>query len=327
MYTQMGQATLNNGQNMTIALIQGPDADWIERIAPFLAHKGEPWKWQVRQTLAAGIEPLEARYYVGLIDGTLAGNICTFTYKGAGILGHVFTAPAHRRKGVCAAIMTSLFDDYRQKDGRALVLATGYNSPAWHIYRKFGFEPMYPESGAMEWYADDIDSFESAWFAPGTCRARRVDWRDWSGMSALTCQRAGSGIKLVSLEVYNRYSMEHVFLDMYRKILEGRQIQATALESESTGATVGTAILMPDPRFPGTSVLDLFVHPAFEGSAGDLLSALSLGTHEGKIEAYAEPGDSAKLQALEDAGLRQEAVLRGQIKLDSGLSDVVVMGR
>lgn len=327
MYTHIGQTRLKNGQDLTIALVQGPDADWIENIVPFLAHKGQPWKWQIQQTLTAGIEPLEARYYIGLIDGSVAGNICTFTYRGTGILGHVFTAPSHRKKGVCASIMTALFEDFRAKRGRSLVLGTGYNSPAWHIYRKFGFEPMYPESGAMEWYAEDIDSFETEWFAPGPSNIRPIDWRDWSGLSTLTCQRAGSELRLVSLGVYNRYSMEHAFLDAYRHVLEGGDERGIAIEAVNTGATVGAAFLMPDRRFPGTSILDLFVHPTFAGKSTDLLTALLADDKGKRIQAYAESNDSAKVHALRDAGFREEAHLRNQIQLDSGVADIIVLGR
>jgi GNAT superfamily N-acetyltransferase/RimJ/RimL family protein N-acetyltransferase len=327
MYTQIGQTKLNNGQNLTIALVQGPDTDWIERIVPFLSHKGEPWAWQIQQTLTAGIEPLEARYYIGLIDDSVAGNICTFTYRGTGILGHVFTSPSHRRKGVCAAIMTTLFEDFRAKNGRSLVLGTGYDSPAWHIYKRFGFEPMYPESGAMEWYAEDIDSFETDHFAPGAASVRPIDWRDWSGLSTLTCGRSGSKLRLVSLEVYNRYSMEHAFLDAYRRVLEGREVRGAAIESEATGATVGAALIMSDHRFPGTSILDLFVHPAFAERSSELLGALPANAKGGKIQAFAEPDDTAKVQALKEAGFREEAILRNQVKLDTGMADVVVLGR
>ena len=327
MYNEIGRKNLKTGQEMIIASIQGPDGAWIERISPFLAHKGEVWDWQIRETLGGRTEPLEARYYVGMVDEAIVGNICTFTHKGVGILGHVFTAPEYRRKGVCAAIMTEVMEDLKLRDAQSVILGTEYDSPAFHIYRRFGFESIYPRSGDMEWYRDTIDSFENEWFVCGPSTVRETDWRDWPGLTALTSQREGSGIRIVSLQGYNRWSMEHAFLSLYRQMIHGEGARAIVLESELTGASAGLATLVPDRRFPGVSLLDLFMHPRFSDSGLDLINGLSLGDHDGTIQSYAESSDEPKIASLKAAGLSVIVELKRQIVLESGPVDVVLLGR
>jgi GNAT superfamily N-acetyltransferase len=312
---------------MVISRVQGPDGAWADQISPFLAHKGEPWNWQIRRTLAEDVAPLHACYYLGVADGEVIGNACIFSHNGVGILGHVFTAAQHRRVGVCWAVMTALMADFRASGGLALILGTDYDSAPWHIYRRLGFEPTQPGSGQMEWYADGIDRFESDWFAEAPSRVRPVDWRDWPGLTALTTQRAGGGLRFVSLGVHGRTSMEYAFLPMYRRLTEGSGVSAAALESEGTGATVGAALIVPDNRFPGVSILDLFVHPRFEGKGGELLRALPMEGGGGKLQACAETGDAAKIGTLEDAGFVREAELRGQLTLDGRPLDVAILSR
>ena len=324
MYTRLTGKKLKDGGDISIIRVQGPDKEWTDRIAPYLAHKGELWTWQIRETLESRTVPLEANYYVGISGENLIGNICTFTHNGAGILGHVFTSPEQRRKGVCAAIMTEVIDDFRARNGLALILGTGFDSPAWHIYKGFGFEPIYPKSGEMEWYRDTIDDFEEQWFAAGPATVRPADWRDWPGLTALSIQRAGSGMRNVALRIYDRWSMEYAFLGLYRRTLGEGDTSAVVLESTANGASVGLATLMPDPRFPGVSLLDLFVHPNFSASAAELLDRLLRAEHSGKIQAYAESSDTEKVAALEAVGLKVVVELKDQIALRSGRSDVLL---
>ena len=121
--------------------------------------------------------------------------------------------------------------------------------------------------------------------------------------------------------------MEYLFLIMYRSLIEEGVNRIAVLESDSNGATVGLASISPDKRFPGTSILDLFVHPNFASESTQLLTALFQDTVAGKIQAYTEPGDTAKIAALEDAGFTRETLWQDQIRLDTGVTDLAVYSR
>ena len=202
MITQLDTIVLKNGEQAQIIRLQGPDSDWCKRISPYLAHKGEPWKWQVTKTLERDLAPLEAYYYLALLDDEIAGNICTFEYGGVGILGHVFTNPNHRRKGICSSIMDLQMDDFRTRGGKALYLGTGYDSTAYHIYRKQGFRSVYVGSGYMEYYAIGIESIEEQYASAKNTKVRLEDWRDWPGLTGLMSQRGEQNLRMVSLNVH-----------------------------------------------------------------------------------------------------------------------------
>lgn len=325
MYTELGTAELKSGEQVVVARIQTPDADWAGRISPFLAHKGGIWGWQVEKTLESEVAPLESYYYLALLGDEVVANVATWEYAGAGIFGHVFTNPDHRRKGACKAIMNVQMEDFRQRGGRALFLGTGFDSPPWHIYYGFAFRPVYEGSGFMDYYTEGRESFEAAFFAAADAQTRPVDWRDWPGLTALTSQSGGASLRLMGVNVHNRKSMESAYLGMYRGILDQENRRAVALESNRTHAIAGVAAVQPDPRFNAVNLLDLFVHPNFADHGGALLDAL--GPTDGKTQAYAESGDEAKIESLKAAGFRVEATLAGQMKLDSGTVDVVVLSR
>ena len=133
MYESLDQVALKDGSQVVVARVKSPDSEWAPRLAPFLAHKGLPWTWQIDQTLGDSVGRLEAYYYFAHRDGEIVSTVCTYEHAGAGILGHVFTAPDQRRKGACKAIMNLQMDDFRRRGGRALFLGTGYDTVPWHI--------------------------------------------------------------------------------------------------------------------------------------------------------------------------------------------------
>ena len=329
--TELKSVTLKDGKEATIARVKGPDARWAGKILPLLNHKGGIWAWQNEKVLLSPTKPLESYYYVAIAGNEPVCNVSTFEYAGIGILGHVYTKPEFRRKGCCSATMAGQMDDFQAREGKALMLGTGFDSPAWNIYYGFGFLPLYEKSGYMAYYTNGESAFESEYYKPGKSYVRPVDWRDWAGLSALTCQKTGSNLRLVSLEIYNRTSMEHSFLNLYRRILEKKDAFAVALESESTGAVAGIAYTFPDFRFPGVRIIDLYVHPNFSAMSGALLASLDntgeVSEKGGKVQAYAEATDSAKIAALEAAGFGVEATLARQMKLDNGVVDIVLLSR
>ena len=133
MYSELGESTLKSGEIAKIARVRTPDSEWGPRLIPFLAHKGGVWNWQNERTLLGEIGRLESYYYVARVGDEIYSTICTWEHRGAGILGHVFTEPKHRRKGACKAIMDVQLRDFGERGGEALYLSTGFDSVAWHI--------------------------------------------------------------------------------------------------------------------------------------------------------------------------------------------------
>ncbi len=325
MHTFLASHRLRDGTTLEVGRVEGPDLRWADRIVPFLGHKGGLWTRQIEETLREDTRPLLSRYYVGLIDEELAGTVCTFVYRGVGILGHVFTSPEHRGKGVCRAVMTTQIEDFRAEGGEALFLGTGYDSPAYHIYSRFGFTSITPGSGEMEYYRDGIESYESMRFAPRTARIRNSDWRDWAGYTGLACQTRGSPVRSVLLSLYGRRSMEGPYLSLRHTIVSHPKARLQSLETTDDGAVVGMAWSAPDPRFPGVALCDLCVHPFYKEHAAPLAAATV--PENGRCHAYAEADDEPTIAAFESRGLSVEARLPDAIVVGGRPVSLVLLCR
>ncbi|MCK5328190.1 MAG: GNAT family N-acetyltransferase [Candidatus Latescibacteria bacterium] len=313
MYRKRSIQTLKTGEAMEIGVVLAPDEEHADRIAPFLKHKGDPWNAHIDRALREPLDELETRFYVGKLGGTIITSVMTVEHSRTGILGHVYTQPEHRRKGAFKLLMAEQMKDFRTRGG-LLILGTGYDSPAYWIYHSFGFRSLTEGSGLMRTATED--DFEAHYFAPGKTRVVEVRWRDWPRLNALFCIREGDFLRSVERERYGVSSFEGGFLHLKKALEEDAAYQAKLLESEH-GAVVGCATMTKDPRWHrDVWLLDLFLHPDFASSAGQLLDALNFP--EGKIQCYADSGSPDKIRALEQAGFRQEVVFKRQIRTENG---------
>jgi len=147
MYEALGEAVLKSGQSMAIGVITAPDAEWRERIVPFLGHKQEPYASHIRRSHAGPLDGLETRYYIGHLEGRVITEVMIAGARGAGILGHVYTLPEERRKGAYQAVMAAQMADMPRQGFQLLALGTGFNSPPYWIYHSYGFRGIAPGRG------------------------------------------------------------------------------------------------------------------------------------------------------------------------------------
>lgn len=328
MYALLGTAVLKTGQEMEVGVIRGPDLEYADRIREFLGHKPDSFKRHIDLSLAGPLEELETRFYVGLFDRQIISQVMVVEYAGVGLLGHVFTRPEYRRKGACRAVMGQQMEDFRRRGGQFLLLGTAFESPPYWIYFSFGFRSVAAGSGCMRYVASE--DFEARWFAPAPVQVVNVKWRHWPTLSLLFAQGAGHYLRNVALGLWGQRNFEGGFLSLLEALQQSPRSgppshQAKLLESK-VGAVVGCATLCPDSQWPGTYLLDVFVHPHFEAGIADLLAALEPG--EAKVLAYAEASASAKNAALQGAGFRLEGRLNRQLlRPDGRVEDVLLWGR
>jgi RimJ/RimL family protein N-acetyltransferase len=310
MYRELTEAKLKSGEHLEIGVVMGPDGEYANKITPFLGHKPGEFKWHIERSVKEKLDDLETYYYIGKLGDEIVANIMTVEHIGVGILGHVFTKPEHRRKGACTVVMREQMDDFRRRNGRALYLGTGYDSPPYHIYKGLGFVGFIPGSGFMRYFVDS--SFESEWFTSTEAKVKDVEWHDWPKMTALTGILGGDWLRCVMLPMYGPTNFEGGFLGLKMELENDRKYQAFKLLESETGAIVGFGSLADDRRWHGnTALLDLFVHPDHWGSGGKLMEALDLPSK--KIQCYADPSSVEKISLLERFGFERETVLKRQI--------------
>ena len=324
MYVKLDDIELKTGETMEVGVISVPDEPHAEEIKKFLGHKPGNFKWHIERCVSESLDELETRFYVGKIEGNVITNIMTVEHQGIGILGHVFTLPDQRRKGACKGVMTYQMEDFRQRNGRALYLGTGYNGHPYHIYHSFGFESVIPESGFMQYHVGG--DFLDGYFSPTPAFPKSVEWHDWPKLTALSGIVGWETLRSLAWNVYGPTNLESGFLS-FKHILETDDIydDAKLLLSQS-GAIVGWATVSRDGRWQKTiALLDLFFHPNFTDSVPALLSALKFP--ELKVQCYIDSTAEEKAAVLEAAGFACEGKFKNQFSYKGESYDVLVFGR
>jgi predicted N-acetyltransferase YhbS len=326
MYTRLGEERLKSGEIAEIGVVKTPDAEFGDRIGHLLAHKGGEWQVHMDAALAGETDLLETRYYLALLDGVPIGNVMTVEYRGAGILGHVFTVPQHRRKGVCQAIMQRQMEDFRERKGGVLLLGTGFESPAYWIYHSFGFRSL--KGGFMRYDALPPGEFERGWFSPGPAEIGPMEWRHWPLIALLGAQPTDDRLRSAAWRCFGIASLEGPVARTIIAMAKGTATSAVVAETEG-GAVVGCATLHPTGTgtngWPEVWLLDHFTHPAFANTALELFHNMSWPV--GKVIGYVEVGATEKAEALESIGFEREGRLRGLLRTEPEPCDVWVYGK
>lgn len=323
MVDTLGTAELKSGEEMEIVRVIPPEPDWRDRVLPLLAHKSQPWQWQMELAFDEGLAGATQYFYEGVVGGEIVGNIMTIESmdRPIGILGHVFTPEEHRRKGICSHLMEAVTEDFRARDGRAMFLHTGYDSPPYHIYASWGFEG-YRETGTMAWLREA--DFWQTHFAPRSVKPRVTHWGDWPALEVLAEVDEGWHVRSCYLNQHGFGGFEAEYLRVRRGLMEESIRDFRVLAAED-GAVMGFALLGRWSAFPGTPlVLDTFVHPSFVGDGVALVEAVDLPEGE-RVIALSDSASEGRAEALEAAGFRREAVLGDAVIDDGGHGrDVVI---
>jgi hypothetical protein len=316
-YERLGEETLKTGERMEVGVITAPDAEWKDRIVPFLGHKQEPYASHIRRSHAGPLDDLETRYYIGHLAGRVISEVMIVGARGAGILGHVYTLPEQRRKGAYQAVMAAQMADMGRRGFRLLALGTGYDSAPYWIYHSHGFRGIGEGRGEMVWAAGP-DS-EAGLFRPASVRVRPLRWDDWGYFGWLGLLPLAGEEELPrsrALRLRARGIAEGPFVSLMLKTEETPGLIVRVLESE-LGATTAWAILSHDPHWlPDAWSLDLHAHPAFAAELPRLLAALPWPDAP-VAAAFTEPS-GPKAAALESAGFTRAARLPDWFRAEDG---------
>jgi len=304
MFNYLGQTNLKTGEIMSVARIDGPSLDWRPRLLSFLEHKGAPWATQIEMALTSPLDDLGSHFYLGLLPGRDGAPVCHILvsdYHGVGLLGHVYTQPEHRQKGAIKALMDLVMKDCKVRGVEVVSLGTGFDSPPFHIYKGFGFEPIVPGDGSM------IREYQplSALLARAPVTVRPLRWRDWPAVTLLSILPVAPGEvgpRSVVMEVASRGSAEGPFIDFQLLRERNPNVDGVVLVTKNDIA-VGWATIAPVTVDGGVTqwTLDAYVAPSFVDHYDALLAALRLP--DASIVAHIG-GDGPRGEALRRVGVK-----------------------
>ena len=146
------------------------------------------WWGDIAADLMAGnLRPwLYTPYYLGKIDGELVGYMGCQTpadTREVGLVEFVWTAEAHRRKGIASLLLGRLVEEFTQAGGLALYLCTA-NPHAGSLYERHGFR--YFVGDGMRYLAPGAGDFDRDYLEGGSpAEVRDATWADLPGASVL----------------------------------------------------------------------------------------------------------------------------------------------
>jgi predicted N-acetyltransferase YhbS len=313
MYRQLGSGRLSSGEDISLGVVEAPDPDWLDRIGPFLSHKGGDWNYHIRQALLEPLDDLASRFYVATVGDQVISQVMIVGARGCGILGHVYTAPAWRQRGAYRQLMAAQMDDVRRLGFQVLTLGTGFESHPYWIYHSFGFRSVASGSGIMRWLA--VPEAEEHYLAPAVAVAEPLRWEHWAGLNLLAVRPVALDEplpRLPTLGAKAQHSVEGSFVSFMRRYRSLANPQSRVLRS-ATGAVVGWCLLAPDPRWFGDAwLLDIGLLPAFAVHAAALVADLEWPA--APVYALTSP-KGGRAAWLEQAGLHPLATLPGWLRL------------
>ena len=111
----------------------------------------EPWDAARAARELTAAPTVKAIYVVtadGAVIGTASSRLLPEHFPGSGYVHWIGVAGAHRRRGVAAALLARVLDDFRERGCGAAVLETDdFRLPAIRAYLRCGFLPVYDVAG------------------------------------------------------------------------------------------------------------------------------------------------------------------------------------
>lgn len=334
MYESFGSSKLKNGLEVELGRVRVPDDVWGPQLLDFFKPlKADLSFWHIAQ----GVELEDPggvinHYYIAHQGSEILGSINIAEHDGCAQYGHVHTRHDQRGQGICNRMMEVSIADYRARGGKMMILCT-IRPDAHHLYDKFGFKPVDDRPFVpgvpivMNWFADQVDEdeFYDQRFMFSDTFVREFQLKDWILLSVLTLTKQAPPLRSLCTDTktYGRFEL-HTRELLYDMHVLGKPVQARVLESKGTGASVGFVILRPDPRFSDqVQMLDFFIHPHLDNSAGDLLSAIDLG--KTKVQIYMDHSNELVRNLLVGHGFREEARLSRQFQYANKWYDVFIL--
>jgi GNAT superfamily N-acetyltransferase len=308
MYSPLGKVTLRSGEVVEAGVVIAPDSDWRERLQALLSHKEAIWKWQI-ETLLREHVGAKAYFYILHREGVPFSHVLTIESNGVGIVGHVWTKPEDRGQGGASHLFKHLMEHFRSRGGASLYLTTGFESTAYRIYERHGFQSVEPHSGIMAYYAETQMEFENGFFASNEASVAALDWPHYPLTTPLFVSGFPGVIRNAALGLLGRCITEAGLLPPLQEThLRPDVMPRAVVLGLPNGAVTGLAAWRRDELWPDTCIADVYCHPRFWNRASELLAKLEFPVAE-RLIAYCDVGFAEKRDALEHAGFRQCAVL------------------
>ncbi len=311
---------------MEILRLDAPVHD--KRVLSLLWHKGSPWLGDVKNRLDGQYADSRDHFFVACNGDQLAAHVwynVSATDPRLGVLGHVYTRPEDRRRGLASRLLRAAMDHFVECGGKVMQLNTS-NADTLPLYQKLGYATLFADAAlhAMDWHlrwpAESSELIEP-WFAPGAGTVRPLGPKDLPQYCLLYNAEYGTHLKNFVDGVGTGVESEFAFIGLIEKIA---QRQATCFVLENDQTIVGIASLAGSGATHQSHIgtLDVYVHPNYRPRAGELLqTALDCRQQLGLQTVYALAVDQHKRQLFTDLRFQRTATLDNHYRIRDQYED------
>lgn len=312
---------LKTGEELEVNKVVAPDAEYSERIHQFYSHKPDIWLRDLSKRLM-GIETGVDSWYIGeLRDKIVTGIQLTYAKSNprVGAIDHVFTLPDQRQKGAADAVMSTLIQDYKSSGGETLLLGTGKEGPAHHLYVKYGFIDYnhHPKLSGTHMRAvftgESQEEFDQRYFAgEENLTSRGITRSDLALFRQLFNSPSRRLLKNYALGIQGRLPANGLL--EVADSLEAKRGVAMGLE-KSNGNLVGVCTLLTGGSIyqQHKGILDIYIHQNFPGYSFKLLKYTLEQTKLLKnlkiVFSFVESADLITIEALKSAGFKETGLI------------------
>ncbi len=324
----IGSASLSDGRVVEVSLVGTPGGQAREVIPWLLRHKGEPWLWQIGEWLDGRTPGLEMLYYVGVVDGVLAGCVANFRSEQFGNITHVYTVPQLRRLGIARLLLRHAIDDFGRDNGRVLVLGAKFQGTPWRLYASEGFRGTCPEQGygGMVQFFGDAD-WENVFAGPAG-KVCPIAWRHFAGSLVLFSAPGPEQLRSVHMASVGPRLVEEPFVHVMRRKQSGGEHCALVLPG-SGPCVLGLTVIGDHPMWGNSGtrkVLDVYVHHSAWDRAPALMQEM-LRLWVEPMVCYCDSGSEYKIALLRQFGFQQESISPAALRFRNDVRDLLVFVR
>jgi hypothetical protein len=247
------------------------------------------------------------------------------------ILGPVCTDSEHRKKGLAFQLCGMLLEHLKAQKIQAVYLGVRDNIPAVNLYRKLGFTQ---HSGiVMRKLFVSENEFDRRYSPDCQTITRRIDWQDFTEVSALFCEPAGMYSFDFSRQIFSKKFVEaQRFLPIFPGLMNAIEKNGSCgsiLQTKEHSSIVGTAFIKSQlsKMQNHIAILVFFVLDGFLDKAKDLVSeTIKQSGLDGSqmILCYCPNCDIHKKQILLSLGAELYSALPDFIRINNKPEDTII---
>lgn len=334
MKKSLAKVKLHTGEDLEISLFEFPNDEYRRRIKEFFLLDHSPGLWfRNLDKWLDGVQDGNLVWFIGEIESEIISGVAVYCSAGNGVadLGHVYTVPEHREKGIQDRMFAEIIKDLPTRGVKVVYLETGYGIPAYFLYQKHGFRD-HQKPGFMRKLFSTKEEIDVFYFKPRKVSYSDVKRSDLCPLLHLLSVPEGPICRSYAYGLYKNTPSETRVLEIVDSV-ERKKCSTTVLR-DSENRLMGLCLVSqqtPTETLGHSGVLDLFVHPNYTSHVNRLLmETLSKAKKELEVEnilAYIEADNKNLIEASTKNSLVKIAQLPKYFKSEEAFVDVFIFGK